>query len=114
MDELRAARDAALNSSKEAERKLKSLEAENMQLHEVNFPLSLHHVSVLSTSLYLACNLSSDLSSISVSPLVSASMVAYNRSLCRICLQLIAVRSRFSRREMKCMMNWPALTPRCK
>ncbi|KAB5515057.1 hypothetical protein PHYPO_G00248750 [Pangasianodon hypophthalmus] len=34
VDELRAARDAALNSAKETERKLKSLEAENMQLHE--------------------------------------------------------------------------------
>lgn len=46
LDEARAARDAALNSAKETERKLKSLEAENMQLHEVH--LSYTFVSVVS------------------------------------------------------------------
>ncbi|XP_022530909.1 myosin-9a [Astyanax mexicanus] len=34
LDDVRVSRDAALNEAKESERKLKSLEAENMQLHE--------------------------------------------------------------------------------
>lgn len=45
VDDLRAARDAAINSAKENERKLKSLEAENMQLHEVCLPFCLRRSS---------------------------------------------------------------------